>query len=406
MRDRTEGRNNPDKNKFDSGEIIAGIKSEAKQSGVTSRSRVSLKSRIEKVKKRAEEIDKFVRDKKSRKAAELADALIDYIYANFSGGEKTEDVWQAENQSLKILKEWDEFVTKFNRRLITICLVSVILIGFALVYSWANRDVHKGGSVFKMIDEKDFSALKSFLRRNPVFINIRNKTGQTPLDYAVEKKENKEDNDNKVIQTLIRNCTDIDARDSEKGETLLHRAAQQGHEEVISLLLDRGANVNIKNNMGEIPLHHAVSLNSSKIAILLILNGADVRAVSIDGVTPLHIAAENSNENMVTYLISRKVRVNEKDKHSCTPLHIAAMHGNAGAVEVLVKNGADINAKDDMGETPLHKSAKSGNSEVVEVLMKNGAYVNSIDNKGQTPLRIAVLQNHKKVAQILRKSEK
>jgi len=400
LRERSGKKDNPVREHPDTQKKISEFKSELNHSGVSAKSRASLEIRVENVKKRMEEIDGLLRKKKKRKVVELADALVDYIYSNFTLGEKTDEVMEVESRCLNILEEWDDFLKRFYKRLVIICGAAVILIGIALLYSWSNRDYYRYGSVFEIIDERDFGALRAFLRKNPVYINIKNSEGKTPLDYAIEK------GDKVIVKILIRECTDIDARDSEKGETLLHRASLRGDENVVFLLLDKGANVNVKNNMGEYPLHFAVSLKSSMIATTLISAGADVNAVSLDGITPLHIAAEKSDKNMIIYLVSRGARVNVKNKHMRTPLHVATINGNKGAVEALIENKIDIDAKDEMGETALHKSAKYGRPEIAEILIKNGAYINSINNKGQIPLRIAVLKNHSKVARVLRKAER
>lgn len=81
----------------------------------------------------------------------------------------------------------------------------------------------------------------------------------------------------------------IDARDTD-GSTPLHCAAWKGHKEVVSLLIERGADVNAQNNnthWGGTPLHAAAHANNTEIVHLLIAHGADVNARSVNDRTPI-----------------------------------------------------------------------------------------------------------------------
>lgn len=85
----------------------------------------------------------------------------------------------------------------------------------------------------------------------------------------------------------------IHARDSD-GSTPLHCAAWKGHAEVVTLLLDAGADVRAENandHWGTTPLHAAAHANQAAIAELLIGRGADIRAKDRQGRTPLEHAA-------------------------------------------------------------------------------------------------------------------
>ncbi len=81
----------------------------------------------------------------------------------------------------------------------------------------------------------------------------------------------------------------LHARDKD-GSMPLHCAAWKGHEAVVALLLERGADVSIENendHWGGTPLHAAAHANNKPIAELLIRHGADVNHVSRNGRTPL-----------------------------------------------------------------------------------------------------------------------
>ena len=93
------------------------------------------------------------------------------------------------------------------------------------------------------------------------------------------------------IQAELDKGVDVDeGDDSWPGMTPLHYAADEGHTEVVELLIANGADVNAKDDSGWTPLHRAVSKVHNKIAKLLIEEGADVNTVNKDGLAPLDYA--------------------------------------------------------------------------------------------------------------------
>ena len=93
----------------------------------------------------------------------------------------------------------------------------------------------------------------------------------------------------RVKELLEQDAALISARDSD-GSTPLHCATWKGHQNVVELLLDLGADVNSRNNndhWGTTPLHAAAHANQRAIAELLIAHGADVHAKNLNGRTPL-----------------------------------------------------------------------------------------------------------------------
>jgi|ERR1044072_2255460 ankyrin repeat protein len=93
----------------------------------------------------------------------------------------------------------------------------------------------------------------------------------------------------KVKELLTIDKSLINARDKD-GSTPLHCAVWKGHEPVVSVLLEAGADVNAQNendHWGTTPLHAAAHANQAAIAQLLIEHGADVGAKDREGRTPM-----------------------------------------------------------------------------------------------------------------------
>jgi ankyrin repeat protein len=77
-----------------------------------------------------------------------------------------------------------------------------------------------------------------------------------------------------VVVLLLDKGADINAQDLEKGATPLHHAASWGRTEVLSILIARGADLNLKNKAGQTPLRAAVTNEQKETAELLRRRGA------------------------------------------------------------------------------------------------------------------------------------
>jgi ankyrin repeat protein len=113
----------------------------------------------------------------------------------------------------------------------------------------------------------------------------------------------------------------------------LHGASPIGHLECIITLLDRGADVNEKDNCGLTPLHWASSRGYSRcvrtlLDHFLLRNGADgnrtnVNEKDVKGWTPLHYASFNGNEECIKILLDYNANFNEKNNEGKTPIELA-----------------------------------------------------------------------------------
>ena len=148
-----------------------------------------------------------------------------------------------------------------------------------------------------------------------------------------------------------------------EGATPLGWAAYFGYEDVVALLLLKGADVNARDNRGSTPLHAAI---------------AQVKATP--GTAPGDHAA------VVKLLIARGADVNARDPNGGTPLMWAAFFGKPRVAEYLIANGADVGAKDRTGATPLHLAVTRGHRRMAFLLVTHGASIYQRDARGVTPL--------------------
>lgn len=182
-----------------------------------------------------------------------------------------------------------------------------------------------------------------------------------------------------VEPTLVETKTD--------GSYPIFKVLREDQMQMFMLLVDNGADVNIKDERGNTPLHYAAQEGQTEIAKILIAKGANVNAKGFKDGTPLHRAAKGGNKDVAVFLLDAGADVNAENYMERTPLHFAAKNGNIDVVEVLIARGAAVNAKDrSPGHTPLHYAAQQGHKEIAELLLSNGADVNARDLLAHTPM--------------------
>jgi hypothetical protein len=86
-----------------------------------------------------------------------------------------------------------------------------------------------------------------------------------------------------IVQLFLEKGADVNAKDND-GWTALMIAAEKGHSEIVQLLLEKGADVNAKDNDGVTALMFAAANGHTEIVQLLLEKGADVNAETNDGV--------------------------------------------------------------------------------------------------------------------------
>ncbi len=165
------------------------------------------------------------------------------------------------------------------------------------------------------------------------------------------------------------------AKNAKKIEKLLKRLSDEEKKQL----------VDAKDIYGNTILYWARNPGGAKV---LIQHGADVNVKNIYGTTPLDMLVEN--ESVVKVLIQHGADVNAKTIKGRTPLHTAVIFNSSRSVALLIQHGADVNAKNIYGNTPLHTAVKSYNLESIELLMQHGADVNAKNIKDRTPLHFAV----------------
>jgi ankyrin repeat protein len=217
---------------------------------------------------------------------------------------------------------------------------------------------------------------------------------------------------------LVRLLLDLDVpinKTCTNGYTALHRAAMKGSPEIVNCLVSRGAGVHLTNASGHTAAHEAATCGhlSAYQALQRFPGFREDNLVVI-------CAVQRGQLHMVKYLLTLKVMVagvpgsllpallaaaaggyvevlGELCRAGLEPycrtdpglLHAAASVGHGGIIEYLLSKGANIESRNYRDRTPLHASVEF--PALVEILLVKGANIHARDNVASTPLHHAAV---------------
>ena len=210
------------------------------------------------------------------------------------------------------------------------------------------------------------------------------------------------DDSARIIRWLLVRGMDVDFKID--GNTLLCEAAFNGCMNVASLLLGRGADPNSRGRISYGPLHYAVKNANEEMISLLLDKGANMESRDCDErPTPLHIAVHFKHANIVSSLLEKGANVESKDEQGDTPLHLAAYSQPEldDITRLLLNAGANPSAINCYGSTPLHDAVLSQNVKIVSLLLDKAANVDVIRDDGWTPLHLAVQSKSDDITRLL-----
>jgi len=259
----------------------------------------------------------------------------------------------------------------------------------------------------------ELRAFTKIVREHPEAVNRSGTGGFTPLMYAVLY------GDSNSVRLLLEHGADPNLRNASKASALMYAVDDP---DKTRLLLDRGADANARSDEGQTSLLIAVlgHANASAVVRLLLDHGADVKMTSPTGGTVLAAAGFSGNQELLELLMERGA------ERTPLPLAQAVQSGCSPCVELLMKfaRQQDLNAALTgavrAGDVPLIKTlldhgAKAAPNlistlaqvpelpplDLVKAILERGADIHANTNAGGTVLDLARRQGKTKLVKIL-----
>ena len=263
--------------------------------------------------------------------------------------------------------------------------------------------------------------------------NVNGRDGKrlTPLYHAVKRGAKD------IVELLVHQGALLDGSDGTES-SVVFEAVRQNQMEILEFLLQYDPYVNglvtdsADLSIKRTPLGLAVENGLLRAVTLLLEHGADVDLKDWSGLTPLCAAVNKQRSEIISCLIESNAEINDAQSKASwgtclTALHVAAYNGLADIGEVLLDSGADIlapcvfthqgkryegvtpihiaqgaclaklldryprgkNTRDGMNAFPLSWAARRGDLEAVRVLLPRKVSINIGDKKTPTALQVA-----------------
>ena len=258
-------------------------------------------------------------------------------------------------------------------------------------------------------DRGDETIIQKILTQK-VDINLKDVIGNTSLHLAVRQKQETKAGlvktrvsysgqslapyhacSAQTVRTIINHGADLNAVNNQ-GQTALWFACVDGQDSFARILLDSGADPNIKDKDGESCLHAAIYGHCSTETIQeIIAHGAHVNARNKDGATPLLLASSAAQVGAVWLLMKAKSDPNAANADGDTCLHAAiAADCSIKTIQKIIDYSADVNSMNKIGRTALLLACSYKREDLVKALLKARADPGIADQEGASCLHAAI----------------
>ncbi|XP_067654386.1 ankyrin repeat domain-containing protein 50-like [Haliotis asinina] len=239
--------------------------------------------------------------------------------------------------------------------------------------------------------------VKYILLQDNVDINSRVRCGRTAVMLAAE------DGHKDVVELLVDKGADVSLVD-EAGDNVLHCACRGGNKELVKYILsNKMVDIDSRGYRDKTPVMTAGQSGHKEVVELLVKHGANLLLRDERGDNILHLACKRGRLDVVKYIISlHKLDIDRGGFKKKTPVMLAGQGGHKEVVEVLVKHGANLLLRDERGDNILHLACWEGHLGVVKYIIS--LHKMDIDKGGfekKTPVMLAGEGGHKEVVEVL-----
>ena len=229
------------------------------------------------------------------------------------------------------------------------------------------------------IRNRQETVIRHLLKRRGYVDDVDN-DGQSALHYAWDVPEYVE-----LIHDLLDAGVDVNVASKSRGNTVLHKSGAPLEYYQAVLRTNRCDVINRRNKDENTPLQVAVNDLRHDLVSELLENGADAFVKDNAGNTLLHVAlqstARSGSDAVVTLLLSRGVDPTARNARGETLLHVA--QPSPGRIQAVLEDGrCDVNARNASGMMALHRLCRDHSFSLeldhcVFLLLKHGAIINT-----------------------------
>lgn len=179
--------------------------------------------------------------------------------------------------------------------------------------------------------------------------------------------------DRPQVEAILKQGTNPNGRRDIWAKSALVLAVENGDVDIVRLLLDAGADPDLKAG-GYTPLVRAALLGHLRISAMLLKRGASPDVKSSDGNTPLTAAAGMNRLDVVRALLAFRPDPTLQNREGRTALSVAALEGFEGVVKAMLDAGMDANVRDRNGNTPMVSAGLGDHGAIQALLVKFGGF--------------------------------
>jgi len=216
----------------------------------------------------------------------------------------------------------------------------------------------------------DLARVKALVEGRPDLVKEEEARDQSPLTWAAVH------NQPEVLTWLIDHGADINYHNDYDG-SVLSVAAWNGHTAIVKILLDRGADTEV--GAYGTPLHQACRQGNLELVRLLLDRGAQINSENNGHDTPLCSAVREGRIDVARYLLDRGA-----DPNKGGPVADAALENRIEIAQLLLGRGAEAGKA-------IHYAAEKGYLDLVELLLQYKIDRSLRDDESRTPLHLAAM---------------
>lgn len=191
--------------------------------------------------------------------------------------------------------------------------------------------------------------------------NQTEKTGETILMVAIRT------GDADAVRALLDHGANPNTAEPQLQLTPLMLAAEAGYTEIVTALIKKGSDIQVRTRTGATPARRLPCVAQSGCGshgVGIVRGGwpeTGLRAPIPGNISPLMYAAREGHVDTARLLLDAGASVNEVDKNDITPLFMAISNNHIDMARFLIERGANIHAKDWYGRTPLFAAVEMRN---------------------------------------------